>query len=342
MHSATIDIPVEDGQSWEVDLFRPEDAPGVVRLFRAVYGEGYPIETYTNRQRLIEENAARRTISTVARTPNGDIVGHVAVFQNAPYSGLYEAGSGLVLPNYRGGSIMTKLVAQSFETAAGFGVEALFGEAVCNHTHMQRLMSTFDNVPRALAVDLMPADTYAREKSASGRVSVVVGFTIFKPKPQAIFYPRVYGSVVPFLYQGMEEQRSFSVSDEALPSQASTRIETQIFNFARVARMSVQNPGPDLVEVLEREENRVRDKGVAVIQVWLQLSWPWVGAVTDLLRAHGYFLGGVLPRWFDADGLLLQKILETPNWEEIQLHASRAKTILEMIRLDWARVCGGV
>lgn len=33
----------EKMQTIEIDLFWPEDTPGVVRLFRQVYGEGYPI-----------------------------------------------------------------------------------------------------------------------------------------------------------------------------------------------------------------------------------------------------------------------------------------------------------
>lgn len=53
-------------QIWEVDLFRPEDAPGVARLFRLVYGDGYPVKTFTDPERLIAENAARRTFCAPA------------------------------------------------------------------------------------------------------------------------------------------------------------------------------------------------------------------------------------------------------------------------------------
>ena len=33
-------------QEIEIDFFRIEDAPGIARLFREVYGTGYPIRTY--------------------------------------------------------------------------------------------------------------------------------------------------------------------------------------------------------------------------------------------------------------------------------------------------------
>jgi hypothetical protein len=62
-----------------------------------------------------------------------------------------------------------------------------------------------------------------------------------------------------------------------------------------------------------------------------------VGQAVDVLRKRGYFLGGILPRWFDVDGMLMQKITGRPNWEGIQLFSDRAKKILELIKKDWEK-----
>ena len=78
-------VDIAPGQTWEIDLLRPEDAIGVVRLFRTVYGEGYPIPAFVDPEELIRANAEKRIISSVARTPSGDIVGHNAMFRSAPY-----------------------------------------------------------------------------------------------------------------------------------------------------------------------------------------------------------------------------------------------------------------
>jgi hypothetical protein len=80
------------------------------------------------------------------------------------------------------------------------------------------------------------------------------------------------------------------------------------------------------------------EKGVVVLQVWLKLSWPWIGHAVNILRKRGFFLGGILPRWFDVDGMLMQKIIGQPNWEGIQLHSDRAKKILEIVKADWQRI----
>ncbi len=33
-----------------------------------------------------------------------------------------------------------------------------------------------------------------------------------------------------------------------------------------------------------------------VIQVWLKLSWPWIGAIVAMLKEKGYLFGGILPQ----------------------------------------------
>ena len=50
---------VEGGQEFFVSGFTPADAYGVARLFHAIYGDGYPIDTFYIPERLIEENAIK-------------------------------------------------------------------------------------------------------------------------------------------------------------------------------------------------------------------------------------------------------------------------------------------
>ncbi|MHB8069293.1 MAG: GNAT family N-acetyltransferase [Desulfobaccales bacterium] len=328
---------IEPRQAWEMDLFRPEDAPGVARLFRLVYGDGYPVKTFTDPERLIEENAAGLTISNVARTPQGDIVGHSALYQSAPFPGLYESGATLTAPNYRGGVLGVRLIEYSIKKVAPqFGIATIFGEVVCNHIAMQKISAMMKFVPCALEVDLMPAEAYAQEGSASGRVAALMFFDIISPQPQMIQVPGAYAEMVNFIYSGIKHECRFVPSSRELPGAQETRVETQIFDFAKVARFTVQEVGADFASVFDKAENAARQQGAIVLQVWLQLSWPWVGRAVDLLRSRGYFAGGVLPRWLDVDGLLLQKVIGPPHWDGIQVFGERAGRILEMVRADWA------
>jgi hypothetical protein len=335
---------IEPGQTYEFDLFRPEDAEGISQLFRTVYGDSYPIKTFIDPKLLIEENAAGRTLSSVARTPKGDIVGHVALFHSAPYEKICELGAGLVHPSYRGGhGIYTGLGLHGMEvTARKFNIELLFGEAVCNHIFAQKGTAKAGWITQAIEVDLMPAEAYDKEKSASGRVTALLDFKTLKHKPHTAYLPKVCEESMRFIYSGLDDDRDLLLSQDELLSPIKTEIKTQVFDFAQVARLAVHAAGADFESAFDEQEKTVQEKGVVVLQVWLKLSWSWVGQAVDILRKRGYFLGGILPRWFDVDGMLMQKVIGKPNWEGIQLYFDRAKKILELIKADWQRVTKGM
>jgi len=328
---------IEPGQTYEFDLFRPEDAEGVARLFRTVYGDGYPIKTFIEPKLLIEENAAGRTISSVARTPKGDIVGHGALFRSAPYERVYESGAGLVHPSYRGGKgIYTTLGMRVVEEAAKkYEIEQVFGEPVCNHIFAQKGTAKAGWITQAIEVDLMPAEAYDKEKSASGRVAALLDFKTLRPKPHTVYLPAAYKAAMQFLYGGLDDKRDFQSASKDIPLHSDTDIRVQVFDFAKVARLAIHEAGPDFEDVLEKEERSASEKGVMVLQAWLKLSWPWIDRAVDVLRRRGYFLGGILPRWFDVDGMLMQKVIGKPNWAGIQLFFDRAKKILELVKRDW-------
>ena len=75
-----------------------------------------------------------------------------------------------------------------------------------------------------------------------------------------------------------------------------------------------------------------------MIEAWLPLAWPWSGAAAQVLGEQGFFVGGIMPRWFDEDGMLLQKLMGPPHWDQIQIQFPRAQKILDMVRADWQRV----
>lgn len=153
--------PDTGAQPIEIDFFHIEDAPGIARLFREVYGEGYPIRTYYLPDRLIEENAAGRIISSVARTRTGEVVGHDALILLDPADRIYENAAGAVLAAYRGYRIFPRLFRHSIVDASKrFGVETLIGEPVCNHPHLQKMCLELNFIELGLEVNLMPATAY--------------------------------------------------------------------------------------------------------------------------------------------------------------------------------------
>jgi hypothetical protein len=322
---------------FSVDLFRPDDAPGVAGLFRAVYGEGYPMKTVYDPAALVAAFERRDNIPAVARGPGGRVIAYQAFYRSAPNKAAYEGGQGLVHPDFRGKGVIAKVSAYMVrELLPGFGAEAIFGEAVCNHIHMQKLCASIGWVETALELSLMPAEAYVAEGSASGRVSALFMGKAMTERQTLVHLPPRYEDALRFFYEGCRERPDYRAGTADLPDSVS-RLSTQVFDFAGVARITVDEAGRDFTQVIGNKERELAGRGIGVIQVWLKLSWPFVGACVEALTSGGYFLGGLLPRWFhDSDGLLMQKLGEEPQWENIHLYSKRAEGITEMIRADRA------
>ncbi len=318
-----------------IDIFHPGDAADVGELFRKVYGEEYPVKLVYEPRSLVDAFGRRENIPVVARSSKGDLVGYVSLFRSAPSQTVYEAGQGLVPVEYRKHGIaraMNQCLTEGI--AMSYDIDAVFGEAVCNHPYMQKAWAGQGASETALEVDLMPAESYAREGSATGRVASLHMTRMYRSMEHTVYAPQEYDEAMRFIYDGFTSGAVISRAGDVAPENKETFIESRFFEFASVARLTVRTAGPDFRDVLESLEADALGKGMIVVQVWLDLSWPWIGQPTEHLRKRGYFFGGVLPRWFGADGLLMQKVTVTPNWEGIHLYSERARRIRDIIRED--------
>ena len=336
------DCPIQtgDGHTVVIDFFRPEDAPGISALFQSVYGDHYPIRTYYDPEALIRANASGDCCSIVARDESGCVVGVTHVIRSSPYDGIYESAAGLVLKTYRNQGINNRLQWFLFHrwTLTRPGTVGIFGEPVCQHTHLQKNWHNLGAVEVGLELSLIPVSTEVAESDTQKRAACMAAYWPIAQKPHRVYIPAVYTEPLHFLYSDLRDERNFCPSLEPLPSEYQTEYQTTVFDFASVARIAFQETGADLQESVKKMEREVRYNGVKVIQVWLKLGSPWVGAAVDVFRSHGYFLGGILPRWFDEDGLLLQKLFCPPEWDKIHLYTDKAKRIFEIIRQDQVSV----
>lgn len=329
----------DKGLTYILDRFRPEDAPGVVELFKAVYGDGYPIRLFYDAQALIEANKTGQYITVVARLPEGRVISVHNFYRSAPYEQLYEFGAGLTLPDYRDAGISNALGRYALESVLpGLNTEEAFGEPVCYHIHMQKLCESTGYTETAIEVAIMPSEAYAQERITGGRVATTVAFRCLKSSPHTVYVPQTYAELISSLYSILDDSRELLPSSQEVPEGLSTVSRVQLFDFAQVARIAVEQAGADLESHLAKIEDDAREKGFLVFQAWLKLSCPWVGQAVKALNKHGYFIGGILPRWFDQDGLLMQKLFCPPYFEEIRLYSDQAKKILAAVQEDWRRV----
>jgi hypothetical protein len=189
----------------------------------------------------------------------------------------------------------------------------------------------------ALEVDLMPAGVYEKETGKSGRVSCLMQFRSSNDRPHEVFIPQIYRESIERILEDCSISRTIKRCRGSVPSDCESDVRVKYFGHAGVARANVVRMGPDFESVLNRFEKKAVGDGIIVFQLFINLDAPWNENGVELLRERGYFLGGYVPRWFDTDGLLMQKVFSQPDFDGINLYSEKARQIKEYVRADWDR-----
>jgi len=89
-------------------------------------------------------------------------------------------------------------------------INVFFGEPVCHHIYIQKAaLANLSFMETAIEIDLMPAEAYEKEKSASGRVSTLLMFITVVPKPHTVHIPKMYSEYFGHIYNGFDDVRFF-------------------------------------------------------------------------------------------------------------------------------------
>jgi len=326
--------------------FRPEDAPGVGRLFFQVYGEEYPVDDPYVPELLVEANRVGRIRTVVAETDDGDIVGQTAVFRSsAPNPAMFEYGQMLVDRNYRDGFAAFRMHQFALRNMFGRmeGVDALFGEAVCHHLSTQKLSAGTRFLPCALEIGLMPEKAYSGE-NLDGRASCLMQARVDSSGAGDLCVPASWRDEVEALRSAWTLDRRVSLvgPDVDAPEGTTTDASVVAFDFAGVTRVNAGRIGMDFAARLSESIRTARERGHVLLQVFLSLGDPWVGGAARRLRDEGFFFGGFLPSWFGAagagpDALLLQRLLAPVDIADILVLNGQATMVRDLVTADMER-----
>jgi hypothetical protein len=332
--------PALPGQEVSVDFFKPEDAMGVVSTCFAVYGEGYPVDTYYLPERLIDENAKGNIHSIVAKNEENEVIGHGALFHSSsPFEGMYEVGQYIIQKAYRGSGAVQEIHRYVTELCPEkYKIAALYGEPVTNHTIIQNMMQAKGFVETGLEIDLMPAQAYEADSSIQGRVSTLLTFSIPKDCPHILYPPLPYADQIQADIAQLSLDREISAPRTEEPVQEKSQTLREFYDFAGVGRLQVQNLGQDIAQVIQAFEDEIKKRDFQVTQLFLPLDQPQIHDICTRLNEKKYFYGGYLPRWFATDGILMQKIVPQPCFEGLKLYTEKAKKLLDYVKNDWERI----
>uniref|UniRef100_I2Q6X2 N-acetyltransferase domain-containing protein n=1 Tax=Desulfovibrio sp. U5L TaxID=596152 RepID=I2Q6X2_9BACT len=335
-------IPLPPDRAYEIDRMRPEDAPGVARLFHEIYGDKYPVVDYFVPEQLAALNHRNAVLTLVARLPAGEIAGIAAFYRSSPPNpAVYEQGQLLVAPEYRHTSIAFRLLKRLDEVSRSMTyAEAFFGEAVCNHLVTQKTAVRQCYDVCGLELSLMPSGAYAKE-GASGRVSCLLHFRVDRDRHLPLYLPESYRPVLEHILSGFRLDRDVRYAADDVPSASQTILTSRVFDFAQVERVQVATLGLDFTRHVQEMVARACRQGLAVLQVYVNAGEPGVAFATEVLNREGFIFGGFAPLWFGPDALMFQWLAEAPDFAAINLLRDRAKILLHHLETDWRQHQGG-
>ena len=331
-------------QEWRINLFRPEDAAGVVALYRAVYGADYPVKNIYDPSQLIREQATGDVVRVIAHSLTDEVVGHIAFYRSSPPNRqLYEYGQMMIRFDWRNTPLAFELGDFAVDVAAREqGLDDLWGEAVCHHPVTQRMCAGQGFVAMGIEIGLMQGEACSRamqnRTDPRERVSAVLVFRSTAVRKQHLFVPADYEALLREIYGQWSDESILTLSLKTTFPESPGRDDIQLFGEAGVARFMVKEVGEDFLTRLARFETSASMQGCVITQVFLSMADPAIGAAVSVLRRKGFFFGGALPRWFGEDGLLLQKVLEPPDFSKIVLATKQARRLGEFIREDYEQV----
>ena len=311
-------------------------------IFRSVYGDAFPVPHVYRPELLAQELRQGRLSGALAFDGSGQPAGYVSIFHSAPNVRLWESGNLVVVPAFRrsdAGEVLATAAGTDGFLYSAADSDGLFREAVCCHYYTQVSSIKSGQADFALLLDELDGPSFRDNQAGSARISCVLNFRETSPPRRPVFLPAVYEPMLDRLFRQLQP-RVRAAATAPLPQDGPpTRSEDHWFAAARTWKVAVWEIGPDWPAFLAELLTEAGRREAISLQITLNMACPCLGEAVRELRAQGFFFGGLAPRWFDADGLLLQRVFgyET-EYDRTKLYSPVAKELLAYIRADRAAI----
>ena len=316
------------------------NAAHVAGVFRALYGDDFPIGYVYDGDQLLAELAGGRLSAALACDANDRAVGYISCYRCAPNAKLWEVGNLLVVPEYSASSLALALTDYFLQPGnlARESNDGIIDEAVCHHYFTQVACAKAGMVDCALALDQLDGASFKQHRPETARVACLLQFLEYAEASVRCHLPRCYDEILRRVLEPLAPRRLLA-GDAPLPTADETLASDDWWAAAGTWRVSVSRIGSDWATYLDRLLDEARARRAVSLQLVLNSDQPCIDAAVDALRRRGFFLGGLFPRWFGADGIMLQQLFgPAPDFAGIKLYSRTAKDLREYIEADWKSI----
>jgi hypothetical protein len=331
----TVCLPAAPSSAaYTIRRLRADDAVGVVRCVRQIYGESYVHPELYDADAIVRLNGDGKLVSVVALA-GSEVVGHYAL-ERPDLGEIAETGEALVLPEHRHHQLMERMRDLLETEARRLQLRGLYGNVVTNHVYSQRVVERFGEFPCAFSLGWSPRSFHNMEQSLSQRMSEIVYFKhLQQPTRASIFIPARHAAWCGRIYA------QFQLEVEGLsgtPAAGGGEISVEHRPDLARAVLRVHSVGADSVEAIRSHQRRLLAAGTEAIFLELPLAQAGTPALCEAAERLGFYFSGIGPRFArDGDALRMQQVTVALDVAQIQVENPLARELLAYVAAERAR-----
>ncbi|MBM3119747.1 MAG: GNAT family N-acetyltransferase [Chloroflexi bacterium] len=327
------DIPIA------IRLMKPDDSVDLARCVYRCYGYTYANGDVYFPDKVREFLESGLLISHVALSPDGEVIGHIAIRKEYPEAIIGERGQAVVDPRYRGHGLLKKLVSSSVAHAKDMGMYGTYSEAVTAHTYSQKAALSIGARETGVLLGFTPATMLFRkiqEEYRQQRQAAILLYTRLNEEPLRDVYPPFHHqAVIRRIYESNNFRRNImNALDVKEPDDVppSSQVDVRVQIEASRAFMLIAQYGADVEELVKFRLRELCLRRIDCIYIDLPLSHPATQKFCASLEMLGFFFAGVIPEMSEGDVLRLQYLNNVDiGLGNIQIASDFGKELLDYV-----------
>jgi len=331
--------PIPKDIAIAIRLMKPDDSVDLARCVYRCYGYTYANGDVYFPDRIREFLESGLMISHVALTPDGGIIGHIAIRKESPDARIGERGQAVVDPRYRGHGLLNKLISSSVENAKCMGMYGTYSEAVTVHTYSQKAAFSMGARETGILLGFTPATMLFKkiqEGDRQQRQAAVLLYTMVNDEPRREVYPPFHHqAIIRRIYERNNFKRNIINARDVGKSAdvpPSSQVDISVQAEASRAFMRITQYGADLEELVRFRLRELCLRRIDCIYIDLPLSHPATPKFCASMEMLGFFFAGIIPEMFDGDILRLQYLNNVEvNLENVQIAFDFGKELLDYV-----------
>ena len=326
--------------NYRIRSMKPDEAIEVSKCIYKGYGYTYPYEHVYYPTKLVEMNLDGSIFSAVAVSDSRDVVGHCALMFESPGDNIAEMGLGVVKPGYRSMGCFGKMTEFLIEKAKADQLAGLFVQAVTLHTYSQKTAARHLLKECALLLAYIPTTVDFRrvEKATYQRVTVFLCFRkMTNDASTEIYPPNNHKNIIGHIYNniGLSPVLRSPVSTKDVALSSESIIRTKVLKTMRFARIVCESYGNNFIQEIEKRVRALCLRKIEVINLYLDLSNPSTGYISEKIERLGLFFAGILPGAMPnaTDAIIFQYLNNIEvRYETLKAHSEVAKRLIAYVK----------